>query len=637
MKNIISTLLCSIILSSCILGQKTNKTGWEYSGELEFISMLPYMKSKYCKDITILPRGHYTRNLSNGNYEQFTDGDSTLLYPAPPFRDSIASFYMSEHEVTNSEYREFVHWVRDSIARRKLFIRLPKSNKHKWGSYTSTTTENVDSSGRYFKLNWNSKLNYDDPEIAFLLGDMYMSSDRFYPRREVDARKLWYTYLRTDTRDNESVKTILNIYPDTLCWMRIFNTYNNPMANMYFWHPAYDNHPVVGITWTQAQAYCDWRTERYREEVGKLSKRKRAKYSDDVRFTLPTSRQWSYASRQPLSAYGWKIQPYDHTSKGYTANFGPMILNSGIRIKGHPEDGSFHTSQVKSYPDNFFGLYDMFGNVAEWTQDNPTKPDNFFENLIERFQSLSYIPFDVYNKEFINDSTQNIKSLYITDPYSSTTHLVSRNSSEHKRILNLRLKYYNIGPHASHEEILENYLAFHSVDSTYRDRIDSLNSIKKESYTVPSGNLDGVHILVEIPPAYETAISLYNNYSGLYSERKRDWTLRRYLQVIMELKHNWEVIERAERSYINTVFIGDKPFDNDCRLVQGGSWYDQPHYLNSACYEVYNEAEASSKIGFRVVMDALILDYKGICSNCTHKNRKKLKKYWNASEDKQKH
>ena len=51
-------------------------------------------------------------------------------------------------------------------------------------------------------------------------------------------------------------------YPDTLVWIRDFTySYNEPWANMYFWHPSFDDYPVVGITWKQANAFSssnDW-------------------------------------------------------------------------------------------------------------------------------------------------------------------------------------------------------------------------------------------------------------------------------------------------------------------------------------------------------------------------------------------
>ena len=81
-------------------------------------------------------------------------------------------------------------------------------------------------------------------------------------------------------------------YPDTLVWIRDFSySYNEPMTQRYFSHPAYGNYPVVGVTWKQADAFCNWRT-RYLNSY--LDSKKRAQESD---FRLPTEAQWEYAAR----------------------------------------------------------------------------------------------------------------------------------------------------------------------------------------------------------------------------------------------------------------------------------------------------------------------------------------------------
>ena len=60
------------------------------------------------------------------------------------------------------------------------------------------------------------------------------------------------------------MEDVVNVYPDTLCWVSDFTySYNEPMTNMYFWHPTFDNYPVVGVSWRQARAFCFWRTQLY--------------------------------------------------------------------------------------------------------------------------------------------------------------------------------------------------------------------------------------------------------------------------------------------------------------------------------------------------------------------------------------
>ena len=67
--------------------------------------------------------------------------------------------------------------------------------------------------------------------------------------------------------------------PDSTVW-RSELSYNEPMVNQYFRHPAYQDYPVVGVSWQQAIDYCDWRTDRVNErrliESGALGKPEKA-------------------------------------------------------------------------------------------------------------------------------------------------------------------------------------------------------------------------------------------------------------------------------------------------------------------------------------------------------------------------
>jgi gliding motility-associated lipoprotein GldJ len=54
--------------------------------------------------------------------------------------------------------------------------------------------------------------------------------------------------------------------PDTLVW-RSELAYNEPMVEAYFRHPSFNDYPVVGISWNQANEYCKWRTDRANEKL----------------------------------------------------------------------------------------------------------------------------------------------------------------------------------------------------------------------------------------------------------------------------------------------------------------------------------------------------------------------------------
>ena len=57
-----------------------------------------------------------------------------------------------------------------------------------------------------------------------------------------------------------------NALPDTLVWRRPLS-YNEPYVENYLRHPAFQDYPVVGVTWDQAQDYCSWRTDRMNENI----------------------------------------------------------------------------------------------------------------------------------------------------------------------------------------------------------------------------------------------------------------------------------------------------------------------------------------------------------------------------------
>ena len=107
---------------------------------------------------------------------------------------------------------------------------------------------------------------------------------------------------RSDVIRKEAVK----VYPDTTVWIRDFEySYNEPMHNDYFWHQAYGDYPVVGVSWEQAKAFCQWRTlKKY------LQKRKGQQFVNS--FRLPSEAEWEYAARgglQELLSHGEDLMP----------------------------------------------------------------------------------------------------------------------------------------------------------------------------------------------------------------------------------------------------------------------------------------------------------------------------------------
>jgi gliding motility-associated lipoprotein GldK len=282
-----------------------------------------------------------------------SDEDVNYAYTARNKQVSISGFWMDATEITNNEYRQFTNWVKDSIAAKLMGYVKQGADGNEYIDWKKAST-----------IKWGDKATIEKIDAIIVTPD-----NRIFGKKELDSKKIVYQSEIFDykaaaqnkdvtiPRSAFIVKQQIAVYPDSLCWVRDFSySYNEPMAKKYFNHPAFGNYPVVGVSWKQATAFCEWRTH-YLNSY--LESKKRSPESD---FRLPTEAQWEYAARggRSQSPYPWG-GPYLRNKKGcLLANFKPGRGN-------YPEDGGFYTVRADAYWPNDFGLYNMAGNVAEWT------------------------------------------------------------------------------------------------------------------------------------------------------------------------------------------------------------------------------------------------------------------------------
>ena len=348
--------------------------------------------------MTLIPGGAYIMGKS--------DDDLANVQDAPTKTVTVRSFYMDETEITNSEYRQFVEWVKDSTIRTRLAILADEMgqkpggeggigeyafkdqvgegeeqspyDKYMYENYYSIGDADDPYAGR--KLNHKPKLiqdpqKYPDEYYVEVMDSMYLpASESYNGLRTIDVSKLKFKYSWMDidaaakdksknTRSKRSKYMIheqVEVYPDTTVWIKDFSySYNEPMHNDYFWHEAYGEYPVVGVTWRQAKAFCAWRTL-YKNAYQKDKKRQFVNS-----FRLPTEAEWEYAARGGMQSatFPWG-GPYAKNDRGcFLANFKP---NRG----DYAADGALYTVEAQSFDPNEYNLYNMAGNVAEWTDSS---------------------------------------------------------------------------------------------------------------------------------------------------------------------------------------------------------------------------------------------------------------------------
>lgn len=317
-------------------GEFSTATGWEYNNpENGGFEKLDYEGQINGPNLVLVEGGTFTMGL--------TQQDVTFEWDNVPRRVTVSSFYMDETEVRVIDWREYEFWV-----------------KRVYQSY---------------------------PEV-------------------------WK-----------------DVLPDTLVWREEL-AYNEPLVRAYYRHPSYDDYPIVGVTWNQVQEFCKWRSNRVNEHIltergilnpnsteqidseafdteaylvgqyqGSVRKNKEdittggerpVRYEDGIllpEYRLPTEAEWEYAAlalqgNQPDTGdeniTDRRIFPWNDNTVRYqkhTANQGKIMANfkrgrgDYMGMSGNLNDKASGPAPVRTYLPNDYGLYNMAGNVSEWTQD----------------------------------------------------------------------------------------------------------------------------------------------------------------------------------------------------------------------------------------------------------------------------
>jgi gliding motility-associated lipoprotein GldJ len=366
--------------------------------------------------------------------------------------------------------------------------------------------------------------------------------------------------------------------PDTLVWRRPLG-YNEPYVQTYFRYPAYNDYPVVGVTWLQANDYCLWRTDRVNEAElinrgiirpniseqrdannfnsdaflagqyeAEMNERRQPKdiatgepraikFEDGIlfpKYRLPTEAEFEYAARAEIGVtvdertierpvYGWPGSNLRDPSK---KRRGQMMANfqrgrgdlAGV-AGGKQNDGSAIPAVVRSFPPNDFGLYDMIGNVNEWVADV--------------YRPMTYAEAEEFN------------------PYRGNIFMELAKDAEGKVL---------------------------PKDSLGRMRYDTVGSVDRYNYRVGDNRnyKDG-----------DIGSSIFSNEAGELPDTVAN-SNKMYFQ------------GTGEQHKDMSTLISDKS-----RVYKGGGFLDRPYFLRPATRRFLDQDKAQWDIGFRCAMSSL--------------------------------
>jgi len=201
------------------------------------------------------------------------------------------------------------------------------------------------------------------------------SLQSFYMFKNEVTNKQYRTFLAEHYLLNGDSIGYKNALPDTLAWVKsIPNGKVEPMANLYFNHPGFDNYPVVNISKKNAEDFCEWFSIKLSTLYPELKFNK---------FRLPLKSEWMYAASggNAENLYGWDGNDTISKKSCEMANYKIMYDNSMFTVK------------VDTYKPNLFGLYNMSGNVSEMVSDEDIAMGGNWNSSLKEIQVHQFISF----------------------------------------------------------------------------------------------------------------------------------------------------------------------------------------------------------------------------------------------------
>ena len=528
--------LGSMIFTSCGKSNQSRATGWSINSKKGgFQYNVDFEDQETGPGLVFIEGGTFTKGQVQDDVMH--DWNNT------PSRQHVMSFYIDETEVTNLMYLEYLDWIK---------LVFPQDNLQYKQIYEGAIPDT---------LVWRNQLGYfEELTTNYLRHPAYAE----YPVVGVNwLQAVQFAEWRTDRVNEFILEREAYIEKDV--------RYTEIDANSTFSTSAY-----LKVPETTYGGKID-------SLVGKNGRQKRDTTEVNVyagvdsglllpAYRLPTETEWEYAAlalggEREYNAYrGKKKYPWsgEYTRSVDRRSEGDQLANFKLGkgdyggIAGWSDDGADITIQVKSYPPNDFGVYDMAGNVAEWVAD-------VYRPIVDdEANDFNYYRGNVYLKEVIGDDGKALvispdQLVYDTLPNGKV--LLKRLPGQLEKVV------------IDEEETFLRQNFSESDNRNFRD-----------------GDLESTRSFADVR-------------NGDEAGNGRPETTKMYdapTHPKITIDENGNKIRSKDKSPKRTSLITD-----EVRVFKGGSWKDRAYWLDPAQRRYLPQYIATDYIGFRCAMTRL--------------------------------
>lgn len=464
-----------------------------------------------------------------------------------PTQQHVQSFYMDETEVTNFMYLEYLDWLKNVF---------PPTEENYRYIYEGASPDT---------LVWRNRLGYNET-----MTNNYLRHPAYagYPVVGVNwIQAVEFSKWRTD-RVNEAIL-------EKNGYLKKDAKTEDVSAEASFSTETYLKAPTMTYGGNEEIVLKGGKGAKKSPKAGKdgaviEQKNVYARRSSGIilpEYRLPTEAEWEYAAaadvgQREYNIYkGQKKYPWSgtYTRSGKRQNKGDQLANfkqgNGDYggIAGWSDDGADITNEVKKYPANDFGLYDMAGNVAEWVAD-------VYRPIVDNeANDFNYFRGNRYTKNAIGEDGK--------------VEIVTLETMKQDTLSNGKIIIRSYPGQIAQVPVDEN-------ETYLRQNFDKSDNI---------GYRDG-----------DKQSSKYYNFGSSESDTEKE---KQEKKMYNSPKHNvttdslGSMVRKYDTSSKRTTLI-----NNEVRVYKGGSWRDRAYWLDPAQRRYFPQDMATDYIGFRCAM-----------------------------------